>query len=166
VTTGSDKAGGREQPAEAPWLIIHTDGASRNNPGPAGAGATAHDEDGALLLEVSEFLGKATNNVAEYYALILMLEACRDLPYSRLRVYTDSQLMANQVTGGFRVKHKGLQPLAARVRLLFEDYSEVEVQYIPREKNTECDALANKAIDEGLLGLKEPLLGSGDSTLF
>jgi ribonuclease HI len=166
VTSGSDLSVDMRQNAGAPWLIVHTDGASRNNPGPAGAGATARDEDGNLLLEVSEFLGKATNNVAEYYALILMLEACRELQYSRLRVYTDSQLMANQVTGGFRVKHKGLQPLAARVSSLFEDYSEVEVQYIPREKNTECDALANKAIDDGLLGLKEPLLGSGDSTLF
>lgn len=153
-------------PATDDWLRVCSDGASRNNPGPAGAGGQAVDPAGNVILEVSEYLGHATNNVAEYHALIMVLEASRGLGYKRIKVFTDSQLVANQVTGGFKVKHSGLKPLVARARALLDEYREVEVQYIPREKNTECDALANKAIDEGLLGLKEPVLESEEDSLF
>jgi ribonuclease HI len=86
--------------------------------------------------------------------------------YRRLKVFTDSQLMANQITGGYRVKNLGLKPLAARVKALLDEYRNVEVQYIPRAKNTACDALANKAIDEGLKGLKEPVLTTEEEQLF
>jgi ribonuclease HI len=153
-------------PTEDDWLKVSSDGASRNNPGPAGAGGQALDPEGNVILEVSEFLGRATNNVAEYHALIMVLEASRDLGYTRIKVFTDSQLVANQVTGGFKVKHPGLRPLVARARALLDEYREVEVQYVPREKNIECDALANKAIDEGLLGLKEPVLKPEEDSLF
>jgi ribonuclease HI len=81
-------------------------------------------------------------------------------------VNTDSTLVANQVKGSWRIKDDKLKPLVGRVRTLLEPYREVEVKYIPREKNSECDALATKAIDEGLQGLKEPLLGPADETLF
>jgi ribonuclease HI len=147
-------------------LLVYSDGGARSNPGPAGAGAIARDSRGEVLIELSEFLGKATNNVAEYQALIMILEAAGPLGYQRIKVHTDSQLVANQVTGGFRVKNQGLKPLAARARALLDEYREVEVQYIPREKNVECDALASKAIDEGLLGLKEPVLTGDEDSLF
>lgn len=144
-------------------LLVYSDGGARNNPGPAGVGALATDADGTVLIEISEFLGKATNNVAEYCALIMVLEASRPLGYQRVKAHTDSQLVAYQMSGEYRVKHAGLKPLAARARALLDEYRDVEVQYIPREKNTECDALANKAIDEGLLGLKDPVLTQEES---
>lgn len=156
----------KADPAGGDWLTVCSDGAARGNPGPAGAGAQAIGPSGEVVAEVSEFLGHATNNVAEYHALILVLVAARPLGYRRLKVLTDSQLMANQITGGYRVKNQGLKPLAARVMALFDEYREVEVQYIPRAKNTACDALANKAIDAGLQGLKEPLLTTEDEQLF
>lgn len=154
------------RPGAGEWLRVYSDGAARDNPGPAGAGAQARDEEGRVLVEISEFLGRATNNQAEYHALILVLEAARRLGYSKIKVFTDSQLVANQVTGGYRVKNAGLKPLAARAKALLDEYREVEVQYIPREKNIECDALANKAVDEGLLGLKEPAVIPPDEPLF
>jgi ribonuclease HI len=156
----------QKRPAPGEWLRVYSDGGSRGNPGPAGIGAIAMDTGGRVLIEVCEFLGKATNNVAEYYALIRVLEESRDLGFERLRAHTDSQLVANQVTGGYRVKNQGLKPLAARAKALLDEYREVEVQYIPREKNIECDALANKAMDEGLLGRKEPLLTQEEDSLF
>ena len=158
-----DKASGR---SPTQWLYVYSDGGARGNPGPAGAGGLAKDESGRVLAEVCEFLGRATSNVAEYNALILVLEAVAGMPFERLRVRTDSTLVANQVTGAWRVKHNHLKPLVGRVRQLLEPYREVEVKYIPREKNSECDALANRAIEEGLLGHKEPLLDGEDSRLF
>ncbi|MHB8896366.1 MAG: ribonuclease HI family protein [Candidatus Geothermincolia bacterium] len=166
MTSENADAGRPAGRAAGDWLRVCTDGAARGNPGPAGAGAQALDPSGEVVVEISEFLGHATNNVAEYYALIMILEASRHLGYSRLKVFTDSQLMANQITGGYRVKNHGLKPLAARVKALLDEYREVEVQYIPRAKNTACDALANKAVDEGLQGLKEPLLTTEDERLF
>jgi ribonuclease HI len=147
-------------------LVVCCDGASRGNPGPSGAGGLACAPDGSVLAEVSAFLGETTNNVAEYYALILILEECAGSGYSSVRVLTDSKLMANQVTGAWRVKDMKLKELAPRVRALLEAYRHVEVQYVPREKNTACDALANKAVDEGLSGLKQPLLAAGEDSLF
>lgn len=148
------------------WLYVYSDGGARGNPGPSGAGGRALDERGEVLAETSVFLGRATNNVAEYWALILILEASRKLRYRRLKVRVDSTLVANQVIGAWRIKNQGLKPLAGKVRGLLGEYDEVEVKSIPREKNSACDALANKAIDEGLLGLQEPMLGAGDDTLF
>ncbi len=148
------------------WLHVYSDGASRGNPGPAGAGAQARNARGEVLLEISDFLGTVTNNVAEYWALILILEASRSLGYRRIKAHMDSQLVANQITGGYRVKKEWLKPLVARVRTLLDEYQDVEVQYIPRENNTECDALANSAVNDGLLGLKAPLLTDEDGSLF
>ena len=129
-------------------------------------GGQARGPDGELLLEVSEFLGEATNNVAEYLALIRLLEAARVLKYQGVIVRTDSELMANQVSGGFKVKSAALKPLVARVKALLAPYRVVEVEHIPREKNTECDRLANRAIDEGIAGMREPILGEGEEALF
>lgn len=155
---GRDAAGGQ--------LEVYSDGASRGNPGPAGAGGLARDAGGRPVARVFEYLGETTNNVAEYYALIGILEEVKDLGYTRVRVNTDSELVANQVSGGFKVKSAALRPLVARVRGLLEPYSRVEVRHIPREKNYECDALANRAIDEGLAGSRDPVLPAADDPLF
>lgn len=163
---GESEGGGVAGRSPDEWLYVYSDGGARGNPGPAGAGGLAKDESGRVLAEVCEFLGRATSNVAEYHALILVLEAAADLGFERVRVRTDSTLVASQVAGAWRVKSDNLKPLVGRVRRLLEPYREVEVKYIPREKNSECDALANRAIDEGLLGLKEPLLDGEDSRLF
>ena len=160
----SEKA--RHSRAAMGWLSVYSDGAARGNPGPAGIGGQAKDESGKLLLEVSEFLSEATCNVAEYYALIAILEAGKGLGYDRVRVYTDSELLANQVTGIYKVKSKTLRPLHHRVKALLEGFQAVEVEHIPREKNTACDALANRAIDEGLSGVGKAVLEPGDEGLF
>jgi ribonuclease HI len=157
--TGDDAKGQGE-------LVVCSDGASRGNPGPAGAGGLARSPEGSVVAEVSVFLGTTTNNVAEYYALILVLEACAGLGYESVKVLVDSKLVANQVTGAYRVKDPKLKELTPRVRALLEAYRRVEVQYVPREKNTECDALANKAIDDGLSGLADPLLTADEDSLF
>lgn len=162
MTAGKDE----RAPGEGDWLIVFSDGAARGNPGPAGIGGQARDDKGKVLLEVREFLGETTNNVAEYHALIRVLEAAAGLGYGCVRIYTDSDLLANQVTGGFKVKSESLRPLVARVRSLLEAYRAVQVEHVPREKNTACDRLANRAIDEGLAGLREPILGEGERSLF
>ena len=150
----------------AGFLNVCSDGASRGNPGPAGAGGMARDESGRVLARVSDFLGVTTNNVAEYVALIRILEESCDLGYENVRITLDSDLVVNQVRGGFKVKSKSLAPLLSRVKSLLSTYRVVEVEHIPREKNTECDGLANKAIDDGLAGRKQPVIQDELETLF
>ena len=148
-------------------LTVCSDGASRGNPGPAGIGGRAVGPGGEVVAEVCEYLGVTTNNVAEYMALILILESVAPLGYEKVRVLTDSVLVAEQVKGGFKVKSPALKPLVGKAKGLLERYREVEVTHVPREKNTECDLLANRAVDEGLAGTKKPLLEEvEDSRLF
>jgi ribonuclease HI len=163
VTGGPGERGGG---GAAGWLHLYSDGAARGNPGHAGLGGQARDSSGNVLVEVREYLGETTNNVAEYHALIRVLEASEGLGYERLKVHTDSELLANQATGAFKVKSQALRPLVARVRGLLEMYRTVQVEHISREKNTECDRLANLAIDEGLAGLRSPILDGGEQALF
>lgn len=147
-------------------LLVYSDGASRGNPGPAGIGGRALDPEGNVVAEVLEYLGETTNNVAEYHGLIRILEEVRSLGFERVQVFTDSTLMANQITGGFRVKSKNLKPLLGKVLGLLEGFRSVQVEHIPREKNIECDALANRAIDEGLAGERKPILEPEGGSLF
>jgi ribonuclease HI len=148
-------------------ISVYSDGAARGNPGPAGIGGIARDDRGALVVEVSEYLGEVTNNVAEYHALIRVLEECEGRGYESVNVFTDSELVANQVAGGFKVKSRDLKPLNARVRALLEGYRLVQVEHIPREKNIECDRLANRAIDDGLAGRLKPVIKAyGEEQLF
>lgn len=147
-------------------LLISSDGAARGNPGPAGIGGVARDESGKLIAEVSEYIGNATNNVAEYQALIRILESVENLGYSRIRILTDSELVANQVSGGFKVKNSHLKGLVERVKSLLGKYEDVEIVSVPREENAYCDKLANRAIADGLAG-KIPRTGlTEDERLF
>jgi len=128
-------------------LTIFTDGASRNNPGEAGAGVFIM-RDGQPLEKIARYLGTTTNNIAEYQAAIIGLEHCMKLGASIVRLHADSELMVKQLNGLYKVKNEGLKPLHTRVKELIAKIGRVEVKYIPREQNKEADALANKAIDE------------------
>jgi len=130
-------------------LTIFTDGASRNNPGEAGAGIFIL-RDGEPLERIARYLGTTTNNIAEYTAAIIGLEQAVKLGASSVRLNADSELLVKQINGQYRVKNEGLKPLHAKVKELIAKIDNVKVQYIPREKNKEADALANKAIDEKL----------------
>lgn len=148
------------------WLRTYSDGAARGNPGPAGIGGIAEDQYGRRLVEVCEYLGESTNNVAEYQALIVVLERSEGLGFDGVMILTDSELLANQVTGGFKVKSEALRPLADRVKALLAQYRRVEVKHIPREHNRQSDFLANRAIEEGMAGRKKPILEIDDEQLF
>ncbi|MEX1263580.1 MAG: ribonuclease HI family protein [Actinomycetota bacterium] len=131
-------------------MIVSCDGASRGNPGPAGAGAQIVDADGAVLAEIAEGIGETTNNVAEYTAVIRGLEKARELGASDVLLRSDSQLLINQLIGSYRVKTPHLQPLHRRVRGLAAGFESIEFEHVRRERNTEADRLANQGVDAWL----------------
>jgi ribonuclease HI len=128
-------------------LTIYTDGASRNNPGEAGAGILILQDD-APVEKIARYLGRTTNNIAEYRAAIIGLEYAVKQGASRVKLFADSELLVKQLNGQYKVKNEGLKPLYGKAKELIAEIGSVAVQYIPREMNTEADALANKAIDE------------------
>ncbi len=131
-------------------LIAYVDGASRGNPGRAAYGVRIEDAEGNVLMEISETIGVNTNNVAEYRALIRALLECRNMGAQSLRVYTDSQFVAKQFDGSYRVKHQGMKKLLAEVRELEASFKQVRVDHIPRSShpgNKRADQLANIALD-------------------
>jgi ribonuclease HI len=130
-----------------PELTIYSDGASRNNPGEAGAGIYIL-EGGKERHRIARYLGQTTNNIAEYTAAILGLEYAVEAGASKVGLLADSELLVKQLNGQYRVKNEGLKPLYQKVKELIAKIGNVEVQYIPRALNKEADALANKAIDE------------------
>ena len=129
-------------------LLIHTDGAARGNPGPAGAGAILRDaSDGTVLAEIAEGLGHATNNVAEWTAVRLALEeACR-LGATHVDLRLDSELVARQISGVYRVKHPDLKPIHAVAMKLLRSLEGYTVGHVPRALNKDADRLSNVAID-------------------
>lgn len=131
-------------------MTVACDGASRGNPGPAGAGAQITGPDGSVLAEVAEGLGETTNNVAEYTAVIRGLERALELGATDVLLRSDSQLLINQLTGRYRVKTPHLQPLHRRVRELGARFDAIEYEHVRRERNTEADRLANLGVDRYL----------------
>ncbi len=131
-------------------LLIYCDGGSRGNPGPAAIGAVVLDpstDPPTVLATVSERIGVATNNVAEYRALVAGLEAARKFPARRVRVRADSELLIRQLEGRYKVKTAHLRPLLDEARALLAEYDEVELAHVRRELNTDADALVNAALD-------------------
>ena len=126
---------------------LYTDGGARGNPGPAGIGARLMTAGGDVVEDVSDYIGKATNNVAEYQALIAGLEVALDRGIERLDVFLDSELVVRQVNGQYKVKDAGLKPLHAQACLLLSKFHEVDVRHVRREQNSAADALVNQAID-------------------
>ncbi len=131
-------------------LTIFTDGASRNNPGEAGAGVLIL-RDNKPVAKLARYLGTTTNNIAEYTAAIMGMDYAVKLGASSVRLLADSELLVKQLNGQYKVKNEGLKPLHNRVKELIAKIGNVEVQYIPRAQNKEADALANKAIDEKIV---------------
>jgi ribonuclease HI len=127
---------------------LFTDGAARGNPGPAGLGIVLEDDQGMRLWGGHRYLGTATNNQAEYLALIEGLKEVGRWNPDRLEVYLDSQLIVEQLAGRYRVKNHDLQPLHSKALELLAGFPEAVVSHVPREKNRGADALANRAIDE------------------
>jgi ribonuclease HI len=128
-------------------LTIYTDGAARGNPGPAGAGAFLTGPDGETVDEVTEYLGEATNNVAEYRALVLGLERARDLGARRVEIRADSELVVKQMLGEYRVRNADLRVIFRRAKALESEFDSVDYVHVRREKNRDADRLANLAID-------------------
>jgi ribonuclease HI len=129
-------------------LRLFTDGAARGNPGPAGLGLVLEDDQGMRLWGGHRYLGTATNNQAEYLALIEGLQEAARWKPDRLEIYLDSQLVVEQLAGRYRVKNPELRPLHARALALLGGFADSAVSHVPREKNRGADALANRAIDE------------------
>jgi ribonuclease HI len=129
-------------------LRLHVDGASRGNPGAAGFGVHVTSPDGALVASLFGYLGTATNNVAEYQALLHGLRFALERGASSVEVFSDSELLVRQIEGRYRVKHPGLQPLHREAQGLLARFAKARVAHVPREKNREADALANRAVDE------------------
>jgi ribonuclease H / adenosylcobalamin/alpha-ribazole phosphatase len=124
-----------------------SDGAARGNPGPAAFGALLIDPEGKVRRELSEALGVATNNVAEYRGLIAGLEAAIEEGARRVEVKLDSELLVRQATGVYRVKNPGLQSLYQRAQELARQFDDVRYTHVPRAQNKDADALANQALD-------------------
>ena len=129
-------------------LTLYTDGAARGNPGPAGAGWVIHGADGKPVATNFKYLGEATNNQAEYSALLLALQQAVELGGTALKIYADSELMVKQLNGEYKVKNEGLKPLFQEATALLRRFSSYTMNYVPREQNTAADTLANRAIDQ------------------
>lgn len=127
---------------------LFADGGSRGNPGPAASGAVLFSPSGEVLRECGRFLGTATNNVAEWQALLLGLEAARDLQLRSLAIRMDSELVIKQVRGEYRVKHPDLIPLHRRATQLLRGFDRVDVRHVPRKQNAHADRLVNMVLDE------------------
>ncbi|MFE7613956.1 bifunctional RNase H/acid phosphatase [Streptomyces celluloflavus] len=134
-------------------FIVEADGGSRGNPGPAGYGAVVLDPaTGEALAEAAEFIGTATNNVAEYKGLLAGLRAAHALdPQARIHVRMDSKLVVEQMSGRWKIKHPDMRPLAAEAKTVFPA-TQVTYEWIPREQNKHADRLANEAMDAGRIG--------------
>lgn len=126
-------------------LEIYIDGAAKGNPGPAGCGVVICS-DGQVIKNLSRYIGEATNNVAEYTALIDALQEALLLRAERLRIYTDSELLYRQLKGIYKIRHPQLAGLAQQAQRLFSGFSGVDLVHIGRQKNRGADALATKAV--------------------
>ena len=128
-------------------LIIYCDGGSRGNPGPAGLGVVIYDGKKNKLFEISEFLGVATNNQAEYKGVLQAIKKAKELKAKELTFYLDSELIVKQMNGQYRVKNKDLLPIYMEIKKHILEFQKVEFNHVRREYNKEADALANIAMD-------------------
>jgi len=128
-------------------VVVHVDGGARGNPGPAAAGAVISTPDGDVLDEAAEAIGVATNNVAEYRGLLLGLARARALGASVVDVVNDSELVAKQVNGRYKVKHPDMKPLHAAAMRALEGFDSWSLRSVPRAQNAGADALVNQALD-------------------
>ncbi|HZG48181.1 MAG TPA: reverse transcriptase-like protein [Thermoleophilaceae bacterium] len=131
-------------------VVVHVDGGSRGNPGPAAVAAVASSADGEPLAERSEYIGEATNNVAEYRALMLGLALARELGAEEVEVVNDSELVARQIGGEYKVKHAALKPLFLEAMGELRSFDKWAVRPVRRAQNARADELVNEALDDAL----------------
>lgn len=132
------------------WFTAHCDGGSRGNPGPAGYGAVIEDSQGHIAARLSKYLGRQTNNFAEYSALLAVLEWALENGVKQLRVVSDSELMVNQMKGRYKVASPGLRPLWEEAKRRAARFDRFEMTHTLRGGNQEADRLANEAMDQGM----------------
>ena len=150
-SSSSDERGPHASPLRA---ILNTDGGARGNPGPAGIGIVLRDANGDLIAEKARAIGRATNNVAEYTALIEGLELALENDVTEVKVFLDSALVVAQVKGEWKIKKDALRVLAVRARALMGRFERASIDHVPREQNEDADALANQAMDS-VAGMNE-----------
>jgi ribonuclease HI len=131
----------------APKLVVHVDGGARGNPGPAAVGVVVSDPDGAVLDEFAERIGVATNNVAEYRALLRGIERAASLGATDVEFVNDSELVAKQINGAYKVKHAAMKPLYEEARAALGRFGRWRIRSVPRAQNARADALVNEALD-------------------
>lgn len=136
----------------AELITVNTDGAARGNPGHAGIGAVVFDARGDILKEANKYIGEATNNVAEYNALLLGLKLAVDYQAGPVVFKLDSELLVKQLNGEYRVKNAALKALYVVAKKLLGEYQNVKISHVRREKNSKADELANEAIESFLAG--------------
>jgi ribonuclease HI len=129
-------------------VVVNVDGGARGNPGPAAVAAVVATPDGDVLAERSAYIGAATNNVAEYRALLLGLELARELGASEVEVINDSELVSRQIGGEYKVKHAGLKPLFLEAMRTLRDFDAWAVRSVRREQNERADELVNRELDD------------------
>ncbi len=148
-----------DAPPAAPAFTANIDGAARGNPGPASYGVVIRRPDGAVAAELKKYIGRSTNNVAEYYALIAALDYAAAHGIRALRIESDSELLVNQMRGRYKVRSADLRPLFERARKLAHGITSFAVEHVPRERNRDADALANEALDAHGDGANRYFLG-------
>jgi len=131
----------------APWCA-NIDGGSRGNPGPAAYGVVIRDPRGEIVARLKKYIGRTTNNVAEYYGLIAALDYAQSNSIRALQVESDSELLVKQMRGQYKVKSADLQPLFERAKKMSQSFASFQIRHVYREQNREADALANEAMDE------------------
>jgi ribonuclease HI len=133
--------------ADPPRLVVHVDGGARGNPGPAAIGVVVSDTDGEVLDELAEPIGVATNNVAEYRAVLRGLERAAALGAREVEIVNDSELVARQLTGAYKVKHPSMKPLYEQAISALHGFDRWQIRSVPRAENARADALVNAALD-------------------
>jgi ribonuclease HI len=142
--------GGANMSTPIGYLVAHIDGGARGNPGPAGYGVMIEDEAGRPVGELSEYLGKQTNNYAEYSGLLAALTYTLKHGFKALKVFSDSELMVKQIKGQYKVNHPALKELHGKATKMIDDLEAFEINHVLREKNRDADRLANLAMDRGM----------------
>ena len=137
-----------QQKPASPAHRVNIDGAARGNPGPAAYGVLIRDARGQIVAKLKKYIGRMTNNVAEYYGLIAALDYAQSHGVRALRVESDSELMVKQMRGLYKVKSADLQPLFERAKSMSQGFESFRIEHVYREQNREADALANEALDE------------------
>ncbi|HLY50597.1 MAG TPA: ribonuclease HI family protein [Solirubrobacteraceae bacterium] len=130
-------------------LVLHVDGGARGNPGPAAIGVVISAADGSVVEELAEPIGRASNNVAEYHALLRGVERARELGATEVEIIGDSELIARQLTGAYKVKHPAMKPLHERATAALREFDRWQIRTVPRAQNARADALVNAALDAG-----------------